>query len=77
MNIREVQITDEMIRLGQFLKLAGLAEDGGHARELLDEGMVQVNGQGEVRRGVQLHDGDVVEVEDGERVRLKAASLHK
>lgn len=60
-----------MIRLGQLLKLAGLAEDGAHARELVEAGEVTVNGRVDQRRGAQLHDGDVVAV-GGESVRLTA-----
>ncbi|MEU5696289.1 RNA-binding S4 domain-containing protein [Actinosynnema sp. NPDC020468] len=71
MRIREVEITDDMIRLGQFLKLAGLAEHGAHARELVEADEVTVNGRPESRRGAQLHDGDVVAVA-GEKVRLRA-----
>ena len=70
--IREVQIADDMIRLGQFLKLAGLAEDGSHAKELIDADEVTVNGRLETRRGAQLHNGDVIAVGD-ERARLHAA----
>ena len=66
---RDVAIDGDMIRLGQLLKLAGLAESGGEARELVTEGVVRVNGEVETRRGRQLHRGDVVEV-DGERVRV-------
>jgi ribosome-associated protein len=62
MNIREVTIRDDSIRLGQFLKLAGLAEDGGHAKELIEAEGVSVNGRLEIRRGRQLHSGDVVAV---------------
>ena len=54
---------DEPIRLGQFLKLVGLAETGGHARALLDDDAVTVNGEPENRRGRQLRPGDVVEVD--------------
>jgi len=50
------------IRLGQFLKLAGLAESGSHARELIQEGDVQVNGNVETRRGHHLSLGDRVTV---------------
>ena len=71
--IRTVEISDDTIRLGQFLKLADLAEDGTHARELLEEGAVTVNGRAESRRGRQLVDGDVVAVE-GRQVRLAARS---
>lgn len=55
-------LRDESIRLGQFLKLAGLAEDGAEARELVTSGEVQVNGQTETRRGRQLSSGDRVDV---------------
>ncbi|AEE45762.1 RNA-binding S4 domain-containing protein [Cellulomonas fimi] len=58
-----VPITDDSIRLGQFLKLADLAETGAHARELLDDGAVTVNGEPEGRRGRQLVRGDRVEVD--------------
>lgn len=59
-----VPISDDSIRLGQFLKLAGLADSGADARTLLDEGEVTVNGELEQRRGRQLRKGDVVEVDD-------------
>ena len=52
-----------MIRLGQLLKLTGIAGSGTDAKELLAEGLVQVNGEPEARRGRQLHRGDVVAVE--------------
>jgi len=57
-----VEISAEPIRLGQFLKLAGLAEDGGQAKELLEADDVTVNGRPENRRGAQLKAGDVVAV---------------
>lgn len=60
--IRDVAIREEPIRLGQFLKLAGLAEDGMRARELVESEQVQVNGRVETRRGAQLKAGDVVAV---------------
>lgn len=63
--IDDVPLSGEPIRLGQFLKLAGFAEDGTQAKEMLEEGAVQVNGRPEARRGAQLRAGDVVAV--GER----------
>lgn len=59
--MREVQIQGDVIRLGQLLKLAGLADTGGEAKALLQAGGVHVNGEREERRGRQLHPGDVVE----------------
>ncbi|SDM21815.1 RNA-binding S4 domain-containing protein [Allokutzneria albata] len=74
MSIREVEISDESIRLGQFLKLAGLAEDGVHARALIEDGEVTVNGREETRRGKQLVHGDVIAVL-GEKARLVSRAL--
>lgn len=58
----EVPIRDDMIRLGQLLKLAGAFEDGGKAREAIERGVVTVAGVVETRRGRQLRPGDVVQV---------------
>ena len=55
------------IRLGQFLKLANIADTGGMARVLISEGLVSVNGEVETRRGRQLGVGDVVLVDTGEQ----------
>ena len=58
----EVPIRDSMIRLGQLVKLANLAEDGVEAKELIENGLVKVNGEIEERRGRQIHPGDSVTV---------------
>ena len=50
------------IKLGQFLKLAGLVEDGAEARIAIQSGDVTVNGATEMRRGHHLSGGDVVVV---------------
>jgi ribosome-associated protein len=67
--MRDVGIRDDTIRLGQALKLTGLAASGGEARALIEEGAVRVNGEVETRRGRQLQRGDVVALGD-EAVRI-------
>ena len=62
--VQDVTIRDEGIRLGQFLKLAGLVEHGAAAKEVLEDGEVTVNGRVETRRGRQLALGDVVALGD-------------
>lgn len=59
-----------MIRLGQLLQYAGIADSGGAAKQLLADGAVVVNGEAEARRGRQLHPGDVVAVGE-EQLRLR------
>jgi ribosome-associated protein len=48
--------------LGAFLKLTGVAATGGHAKIIVQEGDVSVNGEVERRRGRTLQPGDVVAV---------------
>lgn len=69
--MRDETIRDESIRLGQFLKLAGLIEVGGDAKSVLADELVSVNGEVEVRRGRQLRVGDVVAL-GGDEVRVAA-----
>lgn len=57
-----ISISGESIKLGQFLKLANLAETGGHAKELISAGEVFVNGEAVTARGHELIDGDVVSI---------------
>jgi ribosome-associated protein len=63
---REIAIRGEMIRLGQLLKLAGVVDSGAEIKTFLSSRPVLVNGEGEIRRGRQLHRGDVVRVGDEE-----------
>ncbi|GAA5211828.1 RNA-binding S4 domain-containing protein [Microbacterium kyungheense] len=69
--IDDVSIGGEVIRLGQFLKFAGLFDSGGDVKEAVIDGYVTVNGEVDRRRGRQLHPGDVVGF-DGRRVRVLA-----
>ena len=50
----EVNIAGENIKLGQFLKLANLVETGGHAKEVIADGEVTVNGEVVTARGLSL-----------------------
>jgi ribosome-associated protein len=61
--MRDVTIDSDMIRLGQFLKLADLIDTGGEAKIMIASGDVTVNGEVDTRRGRQLHPGDVVVVQ--------------
>lgn len=55
-------ITDDTIRLGQFLKLAGLIDSGADAKGVIANGLVSVNGEVERRRGRKLQVGDEVSI---------------
>lgn len=55
-----IHLKDEFIKLGQALKLSGLAESGVDAKILIQDGKVLVNGTVEYQRGKKLYPGDVV-----------------
>lgn len=55
-----VSIRSEYITLDAFLKWAGVADTGGHAKSLIGQGIVKVNGEVETRRGRKLRPGDRV-----------------
>ena len=59
----EINIDSEYIKLDQVLKLADIASTGGHAKFLILEGLVKVNGEIETRRGKKLKPQDIIEVE--------------
>ncbi|MDQ7879272.1 RNA-binding S4 domain-containing protein [Microbacterium sp. QXD-8] len=67
--IEDVSIGGEVIRLGQFVKFAGLLDSGGNVKEAIIDGYVLVNGEVDRRRGRQLQLGDIVGFE-GRRVRV-------
>jgi ribosome-associated protein len=61
MEREQVAVREGVIRLGQFLKLAGVVDTGGEAKARIQEGEAKVNGEVETRRGRQLVPGDLVE----------------
>lgn len=50
------------VALCDLLKLEGLADSGGAAKQLIDDGMVSVNGQTELRRRCKITSGQRVEM---------------
>ncbi len=59
----ETEIKTPFIKLEQLMKLAGLTDTGGFAKELIQGGAVSVNGEVCTMRGKKIRNGDVVEVE--------------
>lgn len=55
--------TDEFIELIKLLKLKRIAESGGHAKAIVEDGLVNVNGEQEFRKRKKLRAGDIVEME--------------
>ena len=65
-----IKLRDEYIKLGQALKAANLVEDGVAAKLVIQDGLVKVNNEVDIRRGRKLYDGDVVSF-DGQELRIE------
>jgi ribosome-associated protein len=62
----EFKIEGEYIELIQLLKAIGMASTGGHAKMIVDEEMVNRNGELETRKRAKLIVGDVIAVQGQE-----------
>ena len=62
----KIEIKTEFIKLDSALKYSGIAENGAHAKEIILEGLVTVNGEKELRRGRKLYKGDKFKIYDEE-----------
>ena len=60
MSEKNLKIDRYPIKLGQFLKLAQIVQDGLEAKFVILNGEVKVNGEVEIRRGRQLQRNDLV-----------------
>lgn len=65
-----IKLREEFIKLGQALKATGLVESGVEAKDVIQSGLVLVNGEIDTRRGRKLYAGDVVEF-DGEEIKIE------
>ncbi len=61
--MESILIHTEFIKLDALLKFAGWVETGGEAKQLIQDGQVQVNGQVCTMRGKKLRPGDTVGLE--------------
>lgn len=66
MKSKQTAITTEFIRLDALLKLSGLVSTGGHAKMVILDGQVSVNGEECRMRGKKLRPGDRVQFGDTE-----------
>ena len=64
MEFSKIKIKEDFIRLDSAMKLADMVVTGGHAKIVIQEGEVKVNGEVCTMRGKKLHIGDKVEFED-------------
>ena len=59
-----ISLKTPFIKLEQLLKLSGLTDTGGFAKQIIQDGAVSVNGEVCTMRGKKIRNGDIVTVED-------------
>ncbi|MCG8700560.1 MAG: RNA-binding S4 domain-containing protein [Bacteroidales bacterium] len=64
MKEQSFQLSSEFIELNKLLKITRVAQTGGHAKLLIEDGMVQLNGQVEFRIRAKIRKNDIVEIDD-------------
>lgn len=62
--MEEFKVEGDYIELIQLLKVLGIAQTGGHAKMIVDEGVVLRNGEVELRKRAKLIPGDLIEIGD-------------
>ena len=58
--MEKVKIKPPYIKLDQLLKYVGIAENGGMAKMMIQDGLVQVNGQVVLQRGKKIKSKDII-----------------
>ena len=59
--MEKININTEYIKLDQLLKYTNAVEGGGMAKNVILDGLVQVNGEDVLQRGKKLREGDIIE----------------
>lgn len=60
--IEKIAIKTEFIKLDQLLKFSGVADIGSEAKQMVLDGIVNVNGEVCTMRGKKIRPGDLVEI---------------
>ena len=66
-----IKIKDDFIKLGQLIKLAGLVDSGVEAKYAIQNSLVYVNGEIDIRRGKKIVPGDVIKF-NNEEIKVEA-----
>lgn len=60
----QIEISTDFIRLDSFLKLCNAVMTGGHAKIVIQDSQVKVNGEICLQRGKKLREADSIEFEN-------------
>jgi ribosome-associated protein len=63
------ELEDDYIELYKLIKIMDLAQSGGHAKILIEEGLVKRNGEVELRKRAKILSGEIIDV-DGDVIEV-------
>lgn len=66
-----IKITTPYIKLDQLLKYVNVAENGGMAKSMIQDGLVKVNDETILQRGKKIVPGDIVEIHDYGKIKVE------
>ena len=66
MDKKTIKAEGEFIKLQDLLKFSGLCQTGGHAKIVIQNGEVKVNGEICTMRGKKLRTGDIIEYDSNQ-----------
>lgn len=64
--MEKIKIKEDFIKLDSLLKFADIVSTGGHAKILIQNGEILVNGEVCTQRGKKIRKGDIVKSEEKE-----------
>lgn len=67
--MKQVEINSEPTELYKILKFEGLVSSGAEAKQVIEQGQVQLNGKLETRKRKKIFAGDVIQYA-GERISI-------
>ena len=74
MTNEQFELKTEFIDLLQLLKATGYAATGGEAKMMVEDGLIDVNGEQESRKRRKLRLGDEVNIDDQVLILLEASA---
>jgi len=63
------ELKDDYIELYKLIKVMDLAQSGGHAKILIEEGLVKRNGEIELRKRAKIVTGESIDI-DGDMIEV-------
>jgi len=75
--MRKVALNHQPVELFKLIKFEGLANSGGEAKKIIEEGLVSVNGEIETRKRKKIVAGDIISIGDENFTVLTTKSTSK